>query len=54
VEGGGLYLLPLFYPEDDDYDGMWMTNENETFKGAGLILGKDSPFLNIPILGWLL
>lgn len=54
VEGGGLYLSPLFYPEDEDYDGIWLKNENETFKGAGLILGKDSPFRNIPILGWLL
>ena len=54
VEGGGLYLTPLFYPEED-YDGLYMTSEDgETYKGSGLILGKDSPFQNIPILGWLL
>ena len=53
VEGGGLYLSPLFYPEED-YDGLYVTNDGEMYKGSGLILGKDSPFRNIPILGWLL
>ena len=54
VEGGGLYLSPLFYPEEDqDYDGLWMKDGDHTY-GAGLILGKDSPFRNIPLLGWLL
>ena len=52
VEGGGLYLSPLFHPEGD-YDGLWMTDGNHTY-GAGMILGKDSPFQNLPILGWLL
>ena len=54
VEGGGLYLSPLFHPkEEGNYDGLWMTDGNHTY-GAGLILGKDSPFRNIPLLGWLL
>ena len=53
VEGGGLYLSPLIYPEED-YDGMYMTHDGEIYKGSGLILGKDSPFKNIPLLGWLL
>ena len=53
VEGGGLYLSPLFYPEEEDYDGLWMKDGNHTY-GAGLILGKDSPFRNLPLLGWLL
>ena len=52
VEGGGLYLSPLFHPEED-YDGLWMDDGNQMY-GAGLILGKDSPFRNIPLLGWLL
>ena len=52
VEGGGLYLSPLFHPEED-YDGLWMEDGEHTY-GAGLILGKDSPFRKIPILGWLL
>ena len=54
VEGGGLYLSPLFHPEEDqDYDGLWMKDGDHIY-GAGLILGKDSPFRNIPLLGWLL
>ena len=53
VEGGGLYLSPLFHPEEEDYDGLWMKDGNHTY-GAGLILGKDSPFRNLPLLGWLL
>jgi len=53
VEGGGLYLSPLFYPEED-HDGLYMRHDNEIYKGSGLILGKDSPFRNIPILGWIL
>ena len=32
---------------------LWMKDGNHTY-GAGLILGKDSPFRNIPLLGWLL
>ena len=55
VEGGGLYLSPLFYPGEEDYDdGLYMTHNDKMYKGNGLILGKDSPFRNIPILGWLL
>ena len=54
VEGGGLYLSPLFYPTgEEDYHGLWMKDNDHTY-GAGLILGKDSPFRNFPILGWLL
>ena len=54
VEGGGLYLSPLFYPRgEEDYHGLWMKDNEHTY-GAGLILGKDSPFRNFPILGWLL
>ena len=54
VEGGGLYLSPLFYPKGEgDYHGLWMKDNDHTYE-AGLILGKDSPFRNFPILGWLL
>ena len=54
VEGGGLYLSPLFYPRgEEDYHRLWMKDNEHTY-GAGLILGKDSPFRNFPILGWLL
>ena len=53
VEGGGLYLSPLFYPKEN-YDGLYMKHEDKMYKGSGIILGKNSPFRNIPILGWLL
>ena len=53
VEGGGLYLSPPFFPKVDYPHGLWMVDGNRTY-GAGLILGKDSPFRNIPLLGWLL
>ena len=54
VDGGGLYLSPIFHPEEEDYDGLYMTHDDKIYKGSGLILGKNSPFRNIPILGWLL
>ena len=55
MKGGGLYLSPLFHPAEKDYDdGLYMTHGDKMYKGSGLILGKDSPFRNIPILGWLL
>ena len=53
VEGGGLYLSPLFHPAEDYDDGLWMKDGNHTY-GAGLILGRNSPFHNFPLLGWLL
>ena len=53
VEGGGLYLSPP-QRNDDNYEGMYVVHNGEVFRGAGLILGKNSPFQNIPILGWLL
>ena len=53
VEGGGLYLSPLFHPAENYDDGLRMKDGNHTY-GAGLILGKNSPFHNFPLLGWLL
>ena len=53
VEGGGLYLSLLFHPTEDYDDRLWMKDGNHTY-GAGLILGRNSPFHNFPLLGWLL
>lgn len=53
VEGGGLYLSPLFYPREQ-HDGLYMKDDDKIYKGSGLILGPHSPFSKIPILGWLL
>ena len=54
VEGGGLYLSPPQAGLADDYEGLFLTHGGETYKGKGLILGKNSPFRNIPLLGLIL
>ena len=45
MKGDGLYLAPhpLFLKHGEDISG-----------GAGLLMGKNSLFKNIPVLGWLL
>ena len=35
-------------------DGLFLRHGRDVYAGEGLILGADSPFKNIPILGWLL
>ena len=35
-------------------DGVFMKRGREVYDGEGLIFGDNSPFENIPILGWLL
>jgi len=64
VEGNGLYLSP--HPhldgvyENGGYkknfsDGLYVRAKNgRIYNGKGLILGKNSPFKNIPLLGWIL
>ncbi len=61
VEGDGLYLSP--HPHLDgtyennkyaEQDGLLVRDKNGTiYDGNGLLLGKNSPFKNIPILGWI-
>ena len=34
--------------------GLYLKKEGQMYDGKGLLLGKDSPFKNIPILGMLL
>jgi len=50
VKGGGLYLSPYDQPEGQ---GLYLKH-NHTIYGQGLLLGKDSPFKDIPILGLFL
>ena len=50
VEGGGLYLSPHATAEGQ---GLYLKH-NHTIYGQGILLGKDSPFKNIPILGLFL
>ena len=45
VEGSGL----------ESYgEGLYLKKEGKVFDGQGLLLGENSPFKNIPILGLLL
>ena len=52
VEGGGLYLSP--YHNDVDYEGLYLKHDGQLYKGKGLLLGKHSPFKDIPLLGLIL
>ena len=49
-EGNDLYLPP--HPPVVEGDGLFVKHGNVI--SAGLQMGKNSPFKNIPILGWLL
>src|SRR5688572_10573605 len=56
-QGEGLFLKPWFGSGlDGQGDGLYMKTGKGLFMktGKGLILGPNSPFSNIPILGWLL
>ena len=52
MKGNGLYLAP--HPPFVEGDGLFLKHGNDISDGAGLLIGKNSPFKNIPILGWLL
>ena len=49
-KGDGLYLDQRFV----EVDGLFLKHGNDISDGAGLLMGKNSSFKNIPILGWLL
>ena len=50
--GNDLCLAP--HPRLVEGDGLFLTHGNDISDGAGLLMGKNSPFKNIPVLGWLL
>jgi hypothetical protein len=53
--GQGLYLAPWKKSDSVSASGLYMkTGKGVYTSGEGLILGPDSPFKNIPILGLLL
>ena len=54
VEGNGLFLSPRGRRLAETGDGLFLKHGNNIQEGKGLILGKNSPFKNIPILGWVL
>ena len=48
----GLYLAP--HPRFVEGDGLFLKRGDDISDGAGLLMGKNSPFKNIPVLGWLM
>ena len=52
MKGDVLYLAPnLRFVEGD---GLFLMHGADISDGAGLLMGTNSPFKNIPVLGWLL
>ena len=55
VKGNGLYLTSHHSGNGMKGDGLYLKQGSSLQTvGDGLILGKNSPFKNIPILGWIL
>ena len=54
VKGDGLYLRSHTLGDGALGDGLYLRRGNAIHNGEGLILGQNSPFKNIPILGWIL
>ena len=52
VEGNGLYLSP--HHRVTRGDGLFLKHGGDICDGKGLLLGANSPFKNIPILGLIL
>ena len=52
LKGNGLYLAP--HLSFVGSDGLFLKHGNDISDGDGLLMRKNSPFKNIPILGWLL
>ena len=52
MKGNGLYLAP--HPRFVEGDGLFLKHGEDISDGAGLLMWKNSPFKNIPFLGWLL
>ena len=55
TDGRGLYLEPTSGKGFSKLgDGLYLKKEGKIYDGKGLLLGPNSPFKNIPILGMLL
>ena len=50
VDGGGAILTPCEY---EGRNGLYFRHNGQVFEGKGLLLGENSPFKNVPILGLL-
>ena len=55
TDGKGLYLKPYKGKGLQSYgDGLYLKQGGKLYDGKGLLLGPNSPFANIPILGAIL
>ena len=55
TDGHGLYLKPYEGKGLESYgDGLYLKQGGELYDGKGLLLGPNSPFANIPLLGLIL
>ena len=55
TDGSGLYLKPYKVKGLQSYgDGLYLKQGGKLHDGEGLLLGSNSPFANIPILGAIL
>ena len=52
MKGDGLYLAP--HPRFVEGVGLFLEHGADISDGSGLLMGNNSPFKNIPVLGWLL
>ena len=52
MKGDVLYLAP--HPRFVEDDGLFLKHGKDISDRAGLLMGKNSPFKNIPVLRWLL
>ena len=51
TEGSGIVLTPV---EAENHNGLYLKQDGQIFQGKGLLLGSNSPFKDIPILGLIL
>ena len=55
TDGRGLYLNPVSGERLKSYgDGLYLNQGGKIMDGTGLLLGPNSPFRRIPILGAIL
>ena len=55
VKGNGLYLTPHPHIVDTAVgNGLYFKDDHGVYNGEGLLLGPNSPFKNIPLLGLIL
>ena len=50
-EDDGITVTPV---PTENRNGLYLKHEGQIYEGKGLLLGKNSPFKNIPILGLIL